>query len=708
MTVSGEQLKQFPSAGPTQDADLLYTSQSGSEAATPASQLAAYANAKVNPANLPYRNALSGTEKISLLQSGSLVYATVTDLATTNATRETFVAGSGFTPGTTTSITLAGTYGSINNIGVYFDDARQFDCSLSGNALTFNPVVPVGIQAITIVGGSARTIGVPSASTVGDQQLTWGNVLNRGVDSIAALQALNPAVYTRAFATGYYAPGDGGGGAYWYSATSTATVNNGTIIASLTGVGRWLLGYQTSVVPEQFGALGNGTGNDAPAINAALMAVGVVTPRPSSTYRITQPIMVPYGAVLEGPGKGLFTGVRYQTFGTQGWYHPQGVSAIAVDFGGGSTNEANSAVQLAAQATVQGISFYYPSQSAATLTPTLYPPTIALTPGTQSNVSSQTVTTPSVVSCHFANPYRAISFSQIHNSGFVSQCTGYAYDNFAYFDNSYDTNRMENCQINEVYSYYGDFPATSMLAYQYATTTSECVRVGHADAMEISNVYSFGFYKGLSFNVFNTGSPNGIFVNGGGWEGCFFPVIMATQFRRITLRGVQLGSQPLGVSGGGPSVTVGVPTNTGITSEVRLIGCTSFSSVQAAVSLSNVNGVTVEACEWYNSNQTNAGFVTGVFQISGCNTVKVIGNHIEQNSSNPNGQYFNVGNSSGVIVTNNTYTGQQLVNSNLFFNSCTAVRCSNNIEQLVNHSIVGTGVVFNACTQATSDNYIQY
>jgi hypothetical protein len=247
MTVTGEQLKQFPSAGATQDADLVYTSQGGSEAAMPASQLAAYANAKVNPAALPFRNALTGAEKISLLQSGALVYATVMDLTTTNATIETFTAGPNFTgsisgvtltasaitgtiaigqvvygagvtagttitagsgttwtvspsqtvtseamgaasatqfaPGFSTSITLAGAYGSIANVPIYFDTGRQWDCTLAGQVLSFNPTVPQGIQAVYAAGGSARTIGTPSAGTVGDAQLAPGSgpwILNQG------------------------------------------------------------------------------------------------------------------------------------------------------------------------------------------------------------------------------------------------------------------------------------------------------------------------------------------------------------------------------------------------------------------------------------------------------------------------------------------------------------------------------------------------
>lgn len=240
MSVEGEQLKQFPSATATQDADLIYTSQGGSEAAMTAVQMATYANGKVNPANLSARNTLTGSEQLAILQDGELVSATVNDLTLTNATRETFTAGPTFTgsisgaalttsavtgtiaigqvvygagvtagttitggsgtawtvspsqtvisepmgaasatqfaPGFSTSITLTGTYGSINNILVFFDAGPQFDCTLTGQVLGFNPVVPTGISKVIVVGGTARTIGAPSSGTVGTAQLVAGAV----------------------------------------------------------------------------------------------------------------------------------------------------------------------------------------------------------------------------------------------------------------------------------------------------------------------------------------------------------------------------------------------------------------------------------------------------------------------------------------------------------------------------------------------------
>ncbi|MDR9052048.1 NosD domain-containing protein [Burkholderia multivorans] len=233
--MSNKKLSQFPGAASITSTDLIYMSQNGIEVAATPAQLAA-----------------------GIAQ---------------NAAREVFNAGTNFTAGTTTSLTLAGTYGSINNILVLCDATVQTDCTLIGQTLTFNPMVPLGTQQVVVLGWPSRSIGVPANASVGDLQLAWGNTLSRVCGSIAALQALDPTIYTRAFATGYYQPGDGGGGPYVYSQSSTAIVNGGTVLASATGVGRWLLNTSAPVSIKQFGAKVNGIADDTAAWSAAIPVV---------------------------------------------------------------------------------------------------------------------------------------------------------------------------------------------------------------------------------------------------------------------------------------------------------------------------------------------------------------------------------------------------------------------------------------------------
>ena len=91
----------------------------------------------------------------------------------------------------------------------------------------------------------------------------------RVVDSIAALRALPKSGSPHAFVTGYYSPGDGGGGLYRYDATDVvAAENGGTIIVANDG-GRWKLVHADAISVKQFGARGDDTTNDLAPIQAA-------------------------------------------------------------------------------------------------------------------------------------------------------------------------------------------------------------------------------------------------------------------------------------------------------------------------------------------------------------------------------------------------------------------------------------------------------
>ncbi len=71
-----------------------------------------------------------------------------------------FVAGVDFTPGTTTSLTLSGTYASAADLWVAFDPLEQGanTYSLSGKTLTFNAPIPVGTGTVFVKGANGTSI----------------------------------------------------------------------------------------------------------------------------------------------------------------------------------------------------------------------------------------------------------------------------------------------------------------------------------------------------------------------------------------------------------------------------------------------------------------------------------------------------------------------------------------------------------------------
>lgn len=257
-----------------------------------------------------------------------------------------FVAGTNFTPGVTTTLTLSQAYGTPANVSVHFDTNYQGtdQYSLNGTQITFTSPIPVGVNKVYIVGGTTLSVSIPPSQSVGDAQLTWGNILNRVVDNVAAISGLNVAVYTRCFATGYYAAGDGGGGAYYYSSTSSATVNGGTVLAAAGGAGRWLLEATGMVSIKQFGAKGDGATDDTAAVQAAVTwatgsgVMALFVPAVSTNYRLTSTITITSGLTIVGEGTVPYTSVGpYNNQGAGSWFlldHPSiGFNAVRGDGG---------------------------------------------------------------------------------------------------------------------------------------------------------------------------------------------------------------------------------------------------------------------------------------------------------------------------------------------------------------------------------------
>ncbi|WP_369952087.1 glycosyl hydrolase family 28-related protein [Ralstonia syzygii] len=222
-----------------------------------------------------------------------MIYPLTASIGAGDMRIDTFASGVDFAPGVTNQLTLSRAPGSTANLEIFYDGIfqgpDQWGCSDA--TITFNSPIPVGVSKVFARIGTTLSTQIPPASSVGDTQLTWGNVLERIVDSVAALATLNPAIYTRAFALGYGSPGDGGGGHYSYSAgTPQATANGGTIIASTVGTGCWLLAQTTVVSLKQFGAKGNGVTDDTTAIQNALTwacAGGKLLRVPAGLYIMT-------------------------------------------------------------------------------------------------------------------------------------------------------------------------------------------------------------------------------------------------------------------------------------------------------------------------------------------------------------------------------------------------------------------------------------
>lgn len=137
-----------------------------------------------------------------------------------------------------------------------FDNVRQLETTDLGLA---GPGGPLNEQAQALLNRTKylndRRLDL---SDVADP-LKGAGIIGRGgqvVDSIAALRALDKnAASKNAFATGYRAAGDGGGGPYALRVGDITSVDNGGTMIVATDGGRWELTQQGAVSIKQFGGV---------------------------------------------------------------------------------------------------------------------------------------------------------------------------------------------------------------------------------------------------------------------------------------------------------------------------------------------------------------------------------------------------------------------------------------------------------------------
>jgi hypothetical protein len=121
----------------------------------------------------------------------------------------------------------------------------------------------------------------------------------RSVPSVAAVRALLSSRNQRAFALGYYANGDGGGGEYYVDPSDTTSVDNGGSILVGADGARWKMKICAPLSVRQFGAKGAGLSFDD---TAAIQACGNVCTQ-SNRKMIVPP--VPAGQFYNVSGSGF-------------------------------------------------------------------------------------------------------------------------------------------------------------------------------------------------------------------------------------------------------------------------------------------------------------------------------------------------------------------------------------------------------------------
>jgi len=134
---------------------------------------------------------------------------------------DTFIAGTDFTAGSSTSVTLSRAPGTAANVEVFFDGGFQGPdqiASLVGTVLTFTSPIPTGVQRVFVRSGTTISLYVPPQGSVNDAACATGSkLLNRVNDRVSvtdfgANQVLDASAAFTAAAN--YCNAKGGGTVY--------------------------------------------------------------------------------------------------------------------------------------------------------------------------------------------------------------------------------------------------------------------------------------------------------------------------------------------------------------------------------------------------------------------------------------------------------------------------------------------------------------
>lgn len=334
------------------------------------------------------------------------------------------------------------------------------------------------------------------------------------VTSITAAKALTTISNGAAvFVTGYLNAYDGGGGMYHYDSGSSATANDGTILALDTLAGR--LHFVGTPTVQTFGAICDATINasgtlsgtdDTTAIQAALDAAetsGYSLVRLPKSTRITSQVTIPDGVTLEGFGSHACPVYRIGT----GYERTDEGPTIFVDFGSGSSDRDDGAIRVRNRSCISGVSFWYAGQDMNATTPTVFAPTI---------VVHETAHAATIRDINLGNAYEGINALWSHTRLTVSHVVGFPLAYGLRLGSSGDNPNVRDVHFQPLYAFRGTIAGSNLSTWVSANGIAFDLRRSSWGVW--SNLFAYGY----NYGIFATYASSDTFITDGGVESGHF------------------------------------------------------------------------------------------------------------------------------------------------------------------------------------------
>lgn len=399
-----------------------------------------------------------------------------------------------------------------------------------------------------------------------------------------------------ALLNGFYINDDGGGGDFYWDATYVhVSTDVDGLVVYVTGVtvGAWIRIYQGTVNAKWVGIKKDASTDCSSIVNATSLVCDIIE-FDEGGYLLEAQIDLTE-CVIRGAG-------RYLTY-------------FVVDFGEGTNDFNNAAVQLNAEAEIHNIGFIYPNQNndASSFSPVLYPPSISVF-GYYSKIKNVAL----------LNSYYGIYIDGSATE--IEDVVGYPLWRGLYLFRAVDIPKISKVHWNPNamwnYTGVGGGDTTTEGPYGYtnfksATTAwvgdnGTAYQFGRCDFSHINDLFAYGYLYGLYIKTDTLGSANAMWFINCHIDVTAQPVRIQNWEESLSFIGCKLvgrGTAPSGYNASNNAITI---VGGGAAGEyyqlIKFIDCTMDNYQRYALSNNAVYHLIIRDTIIRNANQLDGGF----------------------------------------------------------------------------------------------------